>query len=114
MCAALQAKLEGGGEWQRRLKALSVVEALLKADDAHARAHFVANAAAVHGQLASAQASVKEKARKTLILLGVEGVPEAAARSSAGRAAGQNTSSPSLLDLDEAPPPRARPLPQGG
>ena len=70
IAALLETKLSAP-EWQRRLKALSLVEALIKEDDAGqatgiVRAHFSAVSDTVEAQLQSAQASLKEKARKVL------------------------------------------------
>ena len=78
----------GEGEWQRRLKALSLVEALVKEEDAHggagSRNHFEAVYTVVEAQLNSSQASLKEKARKVLELGKADGLE--AAPSGGGKA----------------------------
>lgn len=67
----LQAKLEAP-EWQRRLKAMSVIEALIKSEDTQVLDHFKRHVALVEAQLNSTQASIKDKAHKLLLLLGEE------------------------------------------
>ncbi|KOO34393.1 ap-4 complex accessory subunit tepsin-like protein [Chrysochromulina tobinii] len=73
----LEAKL-GAPEWQRRLKALSLIEALIKEEDEGVaakvvRAYFTNAGPTIEAQHDSAQASLKEKARKVLELLGLAG-----------------------------------------
>lgn len=114
IAALLQARLEGS-EWQRRLKALMVVEGLLKEGDDAVLGHFQKNVACIQAQLGSSQASLKEKARKLLDLLGVQPsapratAPSVAHESDAGAppAAANAASVANLLDLSSDEPPPA-------
>lgn len=113
VAALLQARLEGA-EWQRRLKALMVVEGLLKEGDDAVLGHFQKNVACIQSQLSSSQASLKEKARKLLDLLGVQHAaprPSApappAAPTAAPPASAPAASDANLLDLSIEEPPEA-------
>jgi len=64
-------------EWQRRLKAMSLVEALLAAGNVEARAFFSREAACIRPLLHAAQHSIKDKAHKLLELLGDSSVTQA-------------------------------------
>jgi len=110
IAALLQARLEGT-EWQRRLKALMVIEGLLKEGDDAVLGHFQKNVGCIQAQLGSSQASLKEKARKLLDLLGVEHAPARTSSASTASvppsAARSAEPQPQLLDLggDELPSP---------
>ena len=116
VAALLQQRMEGS-EWQRRLKALMVIEGLLKEGDDSVLGHFQKNVACIQAQLSSTQASLKEKARKLLELLGID--HHAPRTSGAGTAPAGHAAPPSapaapaapvenLLDLGaESPPPPA-------
>eukprot|EP00965_Chrysotila_dentata_P088912 2935260-Pleurochrysis_carterae.AAC.1 len=110
IAALLQAKLEGG-EWQRRLKTLAVIEGLIKDSNAVVLSFFQEQPQLVQAQLNSTQSSLKEKARKVVELLGLGGdaavtTPRSAPRAVPREAPATPTEAPveNLLDLNEAPP----------
>mmetsp|Transcript_8469 Transcript_8469/g.14288 ORF Transcript_8469/g.14288 Transcript_8469/m.14288 type:complete len:742 (+) Transcript_8469:122-2347(+) len=121
----LQSKLEGA-EWQRRLKTMSVVEALVKEGNEDVLEHFRQHAPCVQVQLSSTQASVKEKARKLLELLGVDarGSSDSSTAAATGSVAASMVETASaaavpapvenLLDLDDKPPAAHTPDPAPG
>lgn len=95
VCTHLQARL-GAPEWQRRLKALCVLEALLKDDHADVLAHFRANAHALLALRSCAQMSVVQRAESVVALLGVAAGSDGGGAEPAGGAG--------LLGGDEAEP----------
>ncbi len=103
LATLLEAKLSAP-EWQRRLKALSLVEALIKEDDAGGRSsvvrtHFAGAAANIEAQLNSAQASLKDKARKVLELLGLAEGLSIESSSKTVPAIAAATAQPDLVDI---------------
>ena len=111
--AALLEEKMGAPEWQRRLKALALVEALVKEEDSSGRAtpvrnHFTAVHPVIEAQLNSVQASLKEKARKVLDLLGLgDGAPPLGG----GGGGGNGSNEPNLFDMGGPEQPAAVPTP---
>lgn len=100
------------------MQALSLIEALIKAENTEVLHHFARNNSCVYQQLNSAQASIKEKAKKVLELVGAE-APDSPTRRAVGAAPpSQVAASPApatdLLGLDDgsanvpAPPPSSQ------
>jgi hypothetical protein len=89
----LEARL-AAPEWQRRLKALCVLEALLKDGHPAVASHFIASLGSVLSLTACAQVSVQERARKVLLLLGHDGPELEAQPGGAGECAQQPVAEP--------------------